>query len=104
MSDACKSFEPEDMKRTPFLLFFTVLLLSGARADDAPPPAEPEYYYTRVMYNGVGTPERGGPIPMRYQPLRNFKCSDLEPGEGGFGGGWHTVKMFTVSVPIGRSV
>ena len=27
---------------------------------------------------------------MKYAPLRDFKCSDLERGEGGLGGGWRT--------------
>jgi hypothetical protein len=65
-------------------------MLSGALADTPGPAAEPEYYYTRVMYTGVGTPERGGPVAVRYPEDRGFKCSDLQPGEGGFGGGWRT--------------
>jgi hypothetical protein len=72
------------------LLLLPLLLLSRAKADGTPPGTEPEYYYTRVMYSGVGTPERGGPIPGRYPPLENFKCADLERGEGGLGGGWRT--------------
>jgi len=78
------------MKKTLFVLFFAVVVRSGARADNPPPGTEPEYYYTRVIYTGMGTPERGGPIPLRYPPLRDFKCSDLERGEGGLGGGWRT--------------
>src|SRR5256886_7668237 len=78
------------MKKVFCLLLFVVPLLSRARADDGPPGGEPEYYYTRVMYSGVGTPERGGPFPGRFPPLRDFKCSDLERGEGGMGGGWRT--------------
>jgi hypothetical protein len=78
------------MKRVLSAIFFIGILLSGALADTSMPDAEPEYYYTRVMYTGIGTPERGGPIPARNQPLRNFKCSDLERGEGGLGGGWRT--------------
>ena len=70
------------MKKALSAVFFIVPLLCGASAD-TPSAAEPEYYYTRVMYTGVGTPERGGPVPIRYAPLRNFKCSDLERGEGG---------------------
>ena len=78
------------MKRALLIGFFSAMLLSRAVADTPRPGGEPEYYYTRVMYNGVGTPERGGPVPARYPPLRNFKCSDLERGEGGMGGGWRT--------------
>jgi len=78
------------MKSALVLVFLIAVLLGGVRADTPPPGGEPEYYYTRVMYNGVGTPERGGPFPARYPPLRNFKCSDLERGEGGMGGGWLT--------------
>ena len=78
------------MKRALFALFFTGLVLSGAWADEPGRQTDAEYYYTRVIYTGVGTPERGGPIPLRYPPLRDFKCSDLERGEGGLGGGWRT--------------
>jgi Domain of unknown function (DUF4159) len=78
------------MKSALAALLLAVTLLSGARADTPGPNDEPEYYYTRVMYSGVGTPERGGPFPGRFPPLRNFKCSDLERGEGGMGGGWRT--------------
>jgi hypothetical protein len=79
------------MKRALSVLFFMVVLLSGARADVSPPGTEPEYYYTRVIYTGVGTPDRGGgPRRARYEPLHGFKCSDLARGEGGFGGGWLT--------------
>ena len=78
------------MMRALLIVFFSAMLLTGAVADTSAPGTEPEYYYTRVMYNGVGTPERGGPFPARYPPLRDFKCSDLERGEGGFGGGWRT--------------
>jgi len=78
------------MKKALSLLFLFVVLLFRVSADTSPPGTEPEYYYTRVMYSGVGTPERGGPFPMRYEPLRDFKCSDLERGEGGLGGGWRT--------------
>ncbi len=83
------AYNPNIMKTALSALFLTGILLSGASAN-TPPGTEPEYYYTRVMYTGVGTPERGGPIPARYQPLRDFKCSDLERGEGGLGGGWRT--------------
>src|SRR5262249_34857833 len=76
------------MIRIVFLMFLAAVLLSGATADTPPSAPEPEYYYTRVIYTGVGTPERGGPAPYRYPPIRNFKCSDLERGEGGLGGGW----------------
>ena len=78
------------MMRALLIVFFSAMLLTGAVADTSAPGTEPEYYYTRVMYNGVGTPERGGPFPARYPPLRDFKCSDLERGEGGMGGGWRT--------------
>src|SRR5262245_31631915 len=78
------------MKRALSAVFFIVVLLSGAWADTSAPGTEPEYYYTRVIYTGVGTPEGGGPYPSRYPPLRDFKCSDLERGEGGMGGGWLT--------------
>src|SRR5258706_11504216 len=70
--------------------FLLTVALSAGSADTPRRDTEPEYYYTRVMYTGIGTPERGGPEPYRYEPLRNFKCSDLERGEGGMGGGWRT--------------
>src|SRR5262245_42321579 len=78
------------MKKTLWLLILIVLVLSGARADDSVPGTDAEYYYTRVIYTGIGTPERGGPAPYRYPPLQDFKCSYLERGEGGMGGGWRT--------------
>jgi len=78
------------MKTMFSALLLMIPFLSGVLADTPPPGSEPEYYYTRVMYTGSGTPERGGPIPVRYPALRGFKCSDLERGEGGLGGGWRT--------------
>jgi Domain of unknown function (DUF4159) len=78
------------MRRALCGVFVIVVLLSGGFAGTPPPGTEPEYYYTRVMYTGVGTPERGGPVPIRYRPDPDFKCSDLSPGEGGGGGGWRT--------------
>jgi len=78
------------LKTVLSVLFMALLLLSGALADTPAPGTDPEYYYTRVMYTGVGTPERGGPFPARYQALQGFKCSNLERGEGGLGGGWRT--------------
>jgi hypothetical protein len=48
------------------------------------PETTPEFYFTRLVYgNGFG--------PART-PLLDFRCADLEPGEGGtrFGGGWGT--------------
>ena len=78
------------MKRALLVLFFGLVVLSLAWALDSPPDNDAEYYYTRLMYSGVGVPERGGPFPARYPPLRGFKCDDLERGEGGFGGGWRT--------------
>jgi hypothetical protein len=64
--------------------------VSRAQATTEVPGEEPEYYYTRLIYTGIGTSERGGPAPYRNRPLADFKCSDLERGEGGFGGGWVT--------------
>ena len=81
---------PNIMKRALSLVSFIATVLSGAWADVPPPGTDPEYYYTRVIYTGVGTPERGGPSHVRYAPLRDFKCSDLERGQGGMGGGWLT--------------
>jgi uncharacterized protein DUF4159 len=78
------------MKKALAALFFFMVLMSAVSADTSPPGTEPEYYYTRVIYSGVGTPERGGPLPFRYPPIEGFKCSDLERGEGGLGGGWRT--------------
>jgi hypothetical protein len=78
------------MKRALSVVSFIALVLSGAWADVPPPGGEPEYYYTRVMYTGVDTPERGGPVRFKYPPELDFKCSDLAPGEGGRGGGWRT--------------
>src|SRR5262245_20450816 len=83
-------YNPNTMKRAVSAFLLIAALLSGASADTPAPDTEPEYYYTRVIYTGVGTPERGGPDPFKYAPLRGFKCSDLEPGEGGGGGGWRT--------------
>src|SRR5712691_8102943 len=88
--ECSRSLPTNTMIRALLIVFFSAMLLSGAVADTSPPGTEPEYYYTRVMYNGVGTPERGGPFPARYPPLRDFKCSDLARGEGGMGGGWRT--------------
>jgi hypothetical protein len=85
-----RSWPSIGMKKRLLSVCFTSMLLPGALAETSAPGTEPEYYYTRVMYTGVGTPERGGPRPYRYDPLRNFKCSDLERGEGGLGGGWRT--------------
>src|ERR1051326_3014685 len=85
-----RSGNPAMMKTALFVLLLMVLLFSRTSGDTPQPGAEPEYYYTRVMYTGVRTPERGGPIPARYPPVQNFKCSDLERGEGGLGGGWLT--------------
>ncbi len=72
--------------------FGILLIVMMTEVRGAPPDATPtpEYYYTRVMYTGIGTPERGGPSPYKYPPLVDFKCSDLERGEGGMGGGWRT--------------
>ena len=78
------------MKAALSALLVTAISLSCLSAETSSPAIEPEYYYTRVMYTGSGTPERGGPIPVRYPALRGFHCSDLERGEGGMGGGWRT--------------
>src|SRR5262245_51138931 len=48
------------------------------------PESHPEFYFTRLVYgNGFG--------PARV-PQLNFRCTDLQAGEGGtrFGGGWGT--------------
>lgn len=81
---------PNPMRKAAILLALMIVLLSGASGATSPPVPEPEYYYTRVIYTGQGTPEGGGPRPIRYAPLRGFQCSDLERGEGGLGGGWLT--------------
>ena len=60
------------MKKALVLLLVAVVVRSGARADNPSPDGEAEYYYTRVMYTGAGTPESGGPVPMRYPALRDF--------------------------------
>jgi len=79
------------MRKAAILLTSAIVVaFSSARADEGKPEGAPEYYYTRVIYSGNGTPERGGPFPGRNAPLRGFKCSDLARGEGGFGGGWIT--------------
>jgi hypothetical protein len=78
------------MRTAASIVVLIILCFSAIRADTPAPKGEPEYYYTRVIYTGNGTPERGGPFPMRREPLRGFRCSDLERGEGGFGGGWIT--------------
>ncbi len=76
--------------KTPLLVGLLLVAPLAGSGDTERQGTEPEYYYTRVMYTGMGTPERGGPQPYRYPPLTNFKCSDLERGEGGMGGGWRT--------------
>src|SRR5881296_2488219 len=79
---------PNIMKRALSLVSFIATVLSGAWADVAPLDSQPEFFYTRVIYSGVG---RGGfGFRSRPEPLTNFKCSDLARGEGGFGGGWIT--------------
>src|SRR5262245_1905182 len=78
------------MKKALSVLFFIVVLLCGAWADVPPQDNQPEYYYTRVMYTGNGTPERGGPVRSKRAPDRDFECDDLERGQGGYGGGWVT--------------
>jgi len=65
------AYNPNIMKTALSGLLLTVILLSGASANTSP-GTEPEYYYTRVMYTGAGTPESGGPVPMRYPALRDF--------------------------------
>ena len=44
----------------------------------------PEFYFTRLIYGNGNGPAR--------TPILDFRCSDLEAGEGGtrFGGGWGT--------------
>ena len=76
------------MKKTLSVLFFILVVLSGARADVTPETA-PEFYYTRVMYTGHGRGAFGGGFG-KARPITGFKCSDLAPGEGGYGGGWMT--------------
>ena len=76
------------MKKTLSVLFFIVVLFSGAWADGQSDLA-PEYFYTRVIYTGHGRGGFGRGFG-RPAPLQGFKCSDLAPGEGGYGGGWMT--------------
>ena len=60
-----------------------VLFVPAGLAETEPETA-PEFYFTRLVYgNGLG--------PART-PRLDFRCADLEPGEGGtrFGGGWAT--------------
>jgi hypothetical protein len=48
------------------------------------PETAPEFYFTRLVYgNGIGSAR---------PPRLDFRCADLEAGEGGtrFGGGWGT--------------
>jgi hypothetical protein len=73
------------LKKTLGVAIFLILTLSRVKGEPSDALPEPEYYYTRVMYTGVGTPERGGPNPFKYPPIRNFRCSDLARGEGGLG-------------------
>ena len=56
---------PNTMKRALFVVFFIVMLLSGALADTSAPGIEPEYYYTRVIYTGAGVPEQIGRASCR---------------------------------------
>lgn len=78
------------MKKILSVIVLTTIFLSAASASESTLSAEYEYFYTRLIYTGVGTPERGGPSPERSEPLRDFFCSQLEHAEGGFGGGWQT--------------
>jgi hypothetical protein len=60
-----------------------VLLVLPSLAETEP-EATPEFYFTRLVYgNGFGAART---------PRLNFRCTDLEAGEGGtrFGGGWGT--------------
>src|SRR5262245_52961785 len=77
------------MKKTLSVLFFIVVLLSGAWADVAPPGTQAEFYWTRVIYSGFG---RGGFGLSSRGFGSSVRCADLVAGEGGFGGGgsWAT--------------
>src|SRR5688572_20979701 len=48
------------------------------------PETVPEFYFTRLVYSNGGGAAR--------TPAFDFRCADLEAGEGGtrFGGGWGT--------------
>lgn len=74
------------MKRASFivgLILAIALLVLPGLAEIEPEPA-PEFYFARLVYSNGGGPPR--------IPQLNFRCTDLEAGEGGtqFGGGWGT--------------
>jgi hypothetical protein len=75
------------MKRKPFLSIGSILavvlfVLPGIA--DTGTDTTPEFYFTRLVYASNGAPAR--------TPRIDFRCEDLEAGEGGtrFGGGWAT--------------
>lgn len=64
------------------VLAAVLLVLPGLAQTEA--ETEPEFYFTRLVYGNGFRPAR--------TPLLDFRCADLEAGEGGtrFGGGWGT--------------
>jgi hypothetical protein len=74
------------MKQTYLILglILTSVLAALPGLAEIEPESAPEFYFARLVYsNGNGPPRI---------PSLNFRCSDLEAGEGGtqFGGGWGT--------------
>src|SRR5262245_50419260 len=61
-----------------------VLFVLSALAQLTPEDA-PEFYFTRLVYGNGG-------LRAARTPTFDFRCEELEKGEGGswFGGGWST--------------
>ena len=64
-----------------FVLAIGLFVLPGLAEDGSDVP---EFYFTRLVYGNGGGPARA--------PSLDFRCSDLQAGEGGtrFNGGWGT--------------
>src|SRR5262245_58114633 len=64
------------------VLAFTLFVIPGLAQTE--PETVPEFYFTRLVYGNGTAPAR--------TPIIDFRCEDLEAGEGGtrYGGGWGT--------------
>ena len=74
------------MKRSHLIVGLSVSLgiLAFPGVAQIEPESQPEFYFTRLVYGNGFAPTR--------TPALDFRCADLEAGEGGtrFGGGWGT--------------